>query len=327
MHTIDLNQPKQIVASILEKRTIENVCFVGCGASQSELYPASYFLTSTAKKLRVYHYIAAEFNTATPAWLGETTLVISASLGGSTPETVQANAVAKAAGAAIVSLTHAQNSGLAKDADYVIVHGFEENYGAKQEKMGYCLALALEVLQQVEGYDKYDAMIAAFDKIFDLADNSAKIARPAAKAFAQAYKDEPVIYVMSSGATEKVAYSISMFLMMEMQWIPSSYYHSGDFFHGPFELVDKDVPYILLMNDGKTRSVDARALTFLHRFDAKVTVLDAKDFGLSSVVGSDVAHFFNPLLLNAVFRVYAEEISFARNHPLTMRRYMWKLSY
>ena len=33
----------------------------------------------------------------------------------------------------------------------------------------------------------------------------------------------------------------------------------------PFEIVDKDVPFILLMNDGKTRPVDARALTFLHR--------------------------------------------------------------
>ncbi len=52
--------------------------------------------------------------------------------------------------------------------------------------------------------------------------------------------------------------------------------------------MDKDVPFILLMNDGKTRPVDARALTFLHRFDALTTVVDAKDYGLGNAVDSSV---------------------------------------
>lgn len=80
---------------------------------------------------------------------------------------------------------------------------------------------------------------------------------------------------MSSGATHEVAYSTSICLMMEMQWINSGTFHSGEFFHGPFEIVDKDVPFILLMNDGKTRNIDARALTFLERFDTKTEVVDA----------------------------------------------------
>ena len=80
------------------------------------------------------------------------------------------------------------------------------------------------------------------------------------------------------------------------------------------------------MNEGKTRSVDARALTFLHRFDALTTVIDAKDYGLSGTTG-DVSTYFNPLIHTAVFRVYAEELSYARQHPLTKRRYMWKLEY
>ena len=67
---------------------------------------------------------------------------------------------------------------------------------------------------------------------------------------------------MSSGATHEVAYSTSICLMMEMQWIHSGTFHSGEFFHGPFEITDKDVPFILLMNDGRTRQMDARALTF-----------------------------------------------------------------
>ncbi|PNV61528.1 phosphosugar isomerase [Clostridium sp. chh4-2] len=327
MYNINLNQVKEIVSDIVSKNTIENVAFVGCGASKSELYPAKYFLANASKKLRVAHYTANEFNYDVPDWLGETTVVITASLGGSTPETVKANAVAKAAGAVVVSVTHAAGSALTIDADYSIIHGFEANYAAKLEKMGYVMALALELLQQIEGYDKYDKMIAGFDTIFELAEKSALSAKKAAKEFAEAYKDAPVIYVMSSGASAEVAYSTSICLMMEMQWINSGSFHSGEFFHGPFEITDKDVPFVLLMNDGKTRSIDSRALTFLQRFDALTTVVDAKDYGLSSEISSDVATYFNPLLHTAVFRVYAEELSYARQHPLTKRRYMWKLEY
>lgn len=327
MYNIDMQNVKNIVADIVAKHTVENVAFVGCGASKSELYPAKYFLANASKQLRVTHYTANEFNFDTPDWLGDTTVVITASLGGTTPETVKANSVAKAAGATVVSVTHVAGSALTDEADYAIVHGFEANYAAKLEKMGYVMALALELVQQVEGYDKYEQMLDGFDKIFELAETSALSARKAAQKFAVEYADAPVIYVMSSGASTEVAYSTSICLMMEMQWINSGTFHAGEFFHGPFEIVDKGVPFVLMMNDGKTRPIDARALTFLERFDALTTCVDAKDYGLSSVICSDVATYFNPLLHTAIFRVYAEELSYVRQHPLTKRRYMWKLEY
>ena len=115
--------------------------------------------------------------------------------------------------------------------------------------------------------------------------------------------------------------------MMEMQWVNSGSFHSGEFFHGPFEIVDKDVPFILLMNDGKTRPVDARALTFLHRFDALTTVVDAKDYGLDKYVPASVKEYFSPILIDGILRLYAEAIAEERKHPLTLRRYMWKLQY
>ena len=123
MYNIDLANVKSIVADIVAKHNVENVAFVGCGASKAELYPAKYFLANCSKKLRVAHYTANEFNYDTPDWLGDTTVVITASLGGSTPETVKANSVAKAAGATVVSVTHAAGSALTKEADYTIVHG------------------------------------------------------------------------------------------------------------------------------------------------------------------------------------------------------------
>ena len=319
--------PKEIVKEIVSNKEVKSVVFVGCGASKADLYPAKYFLEQNAKKLRISHFTANEFNYATPNSIDEHTVVISASLGGTTPETVQANTVAKEKGATVISLTRSIDSPLTKDADYVIYHRFAENYAAKLEKTGFCLELAVELLNQIEGYVHYDKMIDGFTKIYDLSQASAEGARLQAKNFAERFKDEKVIYVMSSGATHEVAYSTSICLMMEMQWINSGTFHTGEFFHGPFEITDKDVPFILLMNDGRTRPLDARALTFLNRFNAKTEVVDALDWGLSSHIAKEVLDYFNPFVITAVFRVYAEELAEARQHPLTKRRYMWKLEY
>ncbi|MEQ2466359.1 SIS domain-containing protein [Niallia hominis] len=318
----------QIIVSIKEKQpNIKSVFFVGCGASKAELYPAKYFLEANSRTLRVSLYTANEFNFATPISVDDTSIVITCSLGGTTPESVEATTKAKELGAHVIAVTHVEGSALTKDADYKVYHGFEANYAAKMEKMTKVLGLATEILHQYEGYENYDKMIDGFGKIYGLIEKATSTVLPEAKAFADGYKDAEVIYVMSSGATHEVAYSFSICLLMEMQWINSGTFHDGEFFHGPFEVVDKDVPFLLLMNDGRTRPMDARALEFLQRFDAKTTVVDAKDFGLGSVIASEVVDYFNPMLISGVLRVYAEQLSYVRNHPLTKRRYMWKLEY
>nr|WP_263324442.1 SIS domain-containing protein [Neobacillus sp. Marseille-Q6967] len=318
----------QIISSIKEQQPeIKSVLFVGCGASKAELYPAKYFLEANAKNLRTSLYTANEFNYATPVSVDETSIVITCSLGGTTPETVTATSKAKELGAHVIAVTYEEGSAITKDADYVVYHGWAANYAAKMEKMTKVLGLAVEILNQFEGYEHYGKMQDGFSKIYDLIEKSVATVLPQAKAFADAYKDDEVIYVMSSGATHEVAYSFSICLLMEMQWINSGTFHDGEFFHGPFEIVDKGVPFLLLMNDGRTRAMDSRALEFLNRFDAKTTVVDAKDFGLGSAIASEVVDYFNPMLISGVLRVYAEQLAIVRNHPLTKRRYMWKLEY
>ncbi|MCY6957237.1 SIS domain-containing protein [Clostridium brassicae] len=320
--------PKNIITTIKERQpNIKSIVYVGCGASQADLYPAKYFLEENSKDIRVSLYTANEFNYATPKAVDSSCIVITASLGGTTPETVEATSKAKKLGAHVITLTHIENSPITKDADYVLVHGFEKNYAAKLEKMTLAVQLAVEILYQFEGYDNYKEMINGFDKIYNLIEESVSTVLPEAKKFANSYKDDKLIYLMGSGATAKVAYSTSLCLLMEMQWVNSGNFHNGEFFHGPFEIVDKNVPFLLFMNDGKTRPMDSRALTFLQRFDAKITVIDAKDFGISSVISPKVVDYFNPMLISGVMRVYAEQLAIARSHPLTKRRYMWKLEY
>ena len=91
---------QEIVAAIKNKQPeIKTVYFVGCGASMSDLFPAKYFLENNAKKLRTSIYTANNFNYSTPAAVDNTSVVITCSLSGGTPETVAATKLARKLGA------------------------------------------------------------------------------------------------------------------------------------------------------------------------------------------------------------------------------------
>ena len=319
---------QEIVTSIKTSNPkINNVFFVGCGASQSDLYPSKYFLAKNAKRLRTEVITANEFNYDPPVTAGPESIVVTCSLGGNTPETVAAAKKARELGAPVVCLTNKADSPLANNADYPIVHGFFESYSAKMQKLTKCLELAAEILNQFEGYAHYDDLLEGCKNIYKCIDDAVPFVRPFADQFGKSYKDDSVIFVASSGATQQVAYTFSSFILMEMQWVNSGSFSTGEFFHGPFELVEKDKPYLLLVNDGPTRPMDLRALSFMERMGAKVTVIDAKDYGLDKYVPATVKEYFSPILIDGILRLYGESIAAERKHPLTMRRYMWKLEY
>lgn len=323
----DNRELKALAAELTAGRTIRSVYFVGCGASRSDLYPAWYFLNQKARVLRASLHTANEFVYAPMDGVDETAVVITCSLSGTTPETVKATSVAKARGAVTIAVTHESGSAMTKDADAEIVFGWDSSYGSKEDKAIKVLLLAAELLNLVEGYADYEKMIEASEKIGPVIDKAAAAIRPEAQKFAAAYKDVPLLYVTSSGAMQETAWSFAACLMMEMQWIPASTFNDGDFFHGPFEMVEENAAYLLLMNDGSTRPMDIRALTFMQRFGAKVTVIDAMDYGLSRAAAKEVRDYFNPILVGGIIRCLAEELAEARNHPLSKRRYMWKLEY
>lgn len=328
-HITDNKALGGIISEILKGAPeINSVYFVGCGASRADLYPAYYFLNGNARRLRSSIHTAKEFNLAMPVAVDESAIVITCSLGGSTPETAESTQLAASKGAHVIAVTHTAGSPITKGAEHTVVFDWINNgYASKMDKMIKVLLLATEILQQTEGYVLYENMLRAAEKIYPAINEAVKSVVPEARAFAEAYKDAPIIYVTSSGATQEVAWSFSSCLMMEMQWIAASTFNDGDFFHGPFEMVDKDVPYLLFMNEGRTRVMDARAMEFMQRFDTKLTVVDSKDFGLSGIVGKELVDYFDPIMISPVIRIYAEQLAELRCHPLTKRRYMWKLKY
>ncbi len=322
---------KEVAAKAIAARQkfggINKICYVGCGGSLAALYPAKYLLEKESKALyRVGFYTANEFVQATPAFIDRNTLVIGSSHEGKTPETVAALKLAKELGAGTIAFTFFPDSEIKKVGDQVVVYSWGSDPVFSQKKEALVLRLAMELLNQLEGWGKYDQAMDSFDRYDQVALAAREKALPAAQSFAKNYALEKVIYTVGSGAGWAAAYMECICILMEMQWIHSNCIHAGEFFHGPLEIVDTETPFMIMMGDGPTRKMDERVKDFMEKWGRKFIIIDVKDLGIN-VIDNSVVEYFSPLLLTAVVDIYNQQLAFVRKHPLSTRRYMWKTDY
>jgi len=321
-----LNEQVKSVLESVSQRDIERVYFVACGGSLAVLYPAKYVLDRESTTLSSDLYSANEFIHRNPRTLGKTSLVVLCSLSGTTPETAQAAEHARRLGATTVAFTEDLNSPLGKQSEFAIEFKWGSEHNPFLGNYSLLYQLTFGLLSMRGEYDKLDAVVNGLQSLDTLFEKAKEQYHEKAVEFATNYKDDQVIYTMASGINYGVAYSFTTCILMEMQWIHSHVIHAGEYFHGPFEILDKDVPVILLLGLGETRPLDERALTFSSKYGERLIVLDAKDLNLDGVP-SEVKGIIAPIVLNFILRRYAEELATARNHPLSMRRYMWKVEY
>lgn len=305
---------------------MSEVFLVACGGSLVDLYPAKFFLASESCHLRSELYTANEFVHAVPKVLGERSVVILCSHSGDTPEAVEAAKVANAAGSLTVTMTHNKTSAIANYTDHNIVYEWGDESSVKNNPMAITLALCLEIVQQAEGYSHYREFQEALLKIDGVVRTARSKVVDGVKSFAETYQNENLFYILSSGASYGHAYGFAICSLMEMQRLHASSIHSGEFFHGPFEVTDKKTNFIVLVNEGRTRPLDQRVITFLKTYARNYVVIDARELGIG-IIPEPVVEYFNPVMFYSVLCDYREALAKIRNHPLETRRYMGKVEY
>lgn len=328
---------KSIIGEILEKKKadggVKSLYFVGCGGSLGALYPAKSFMERESADIKCALISSNEFVHSTPKDFGKNSVICLACHKGNTPETIAAARLGEEKGAAVIILTWLEQSEIVAYGDYVVCYAFDASpdhlagdidYG--QEKTVCALLVAVELLEQTSGYENYDKFMAGREMLTSVIRNARAHVAKRALAFAEEYKDDSIIYTMGSGAGYGAAYMESICIFMEMQWLDSSSIHTGEYFHGPFEITDENRPFMIQVSEGSTRPLDERCLNFLRNYAKRIEVLDAKELGLS-VIDPAVVDYFNHSLFNNVYPIYNHALAEARKHPLPTRRYMWKVEY
>ena len=321
---------KQMIIEIKEKIDkaggLKGVYFVACGGSLAAIYPAKYLIEAEAKNISTKIYNSNEFVYVTPTSLDERCIVICCSLK-ATNETVEAVKVANSTGAITIAMTGNTDTGMAKSGQYVAIYsnGYEQIHSRSNQSQG--LRIGFEILQQFEGYEKYDAAIKAFNAIDEIIADSKKNMLSTAQKFAQDFKDDEVFHVLGCGPLYGTAYSMVHCHLMEMQCRHATLIHSGEYFHGPFELTDKKLAMVLLMSTGRSRFLDERVLKFMKTYAQHYIVIDAKDTSIEEKIDPAVAEFFNSVVIVPIERFFVAEMAEVRGHSMDYRRYMWKVEY
>lgn len=320
---------KEIIREIKEKMEpvggLKAVYFVACGGSQAAIYPAKYLMESEAVEIGTKIYNSNEFVHATPKSLDNRCICVICSLK-ATAETVEAVKTANAKGAVTISMTGFPDTDMAKNGQYTVVYSNGDDQVYSKANQALALKLGFEILHQFEGYQHYDAAMAAYEKIDGIIETAKQTMLPQAKQFAERYKDEEIFYVMGSGPLLGTAYTMACCHLMEMQCRHAVMLHSGEYFHGPFETTDKELPIVLLMSTGRTRALDERAIKFLNTYAGNHMVIDAKEAGLTAIDDS-VAEFFNSVIMIPIERFFVSQMADLRGHSMDYRRYMWKVEY
>ncbi|AYN97080.1 SIS domain-containing protein [Pseudomonas sp. LTJR-52] len=323
----------QLALDALGNRPIDTVFFVACGGSLAVMHPNKFLFDQHASTLRAECYNADEFVMRHPRSLGPRSLVVLCSQTGTTRETVKAAAFAREHGAFTIGATEDRESALARAVDQVVKYDAHYTTGipidAANSNYAVLYQLGAALIDRYEGLELLPSLLHSLDSLQAVIDRALDGFAQTAACFAERYAQEPVIYTLSSGADYGAAYSFSICVLMEMQWIHSQAIHANEFFHGPFEVVDPNTPFILLLGLDDTRPLEERAQQFLERHGSKdkTLVLDARAFDFTGI-DSQWQGNLAPLVFFELLWSFAYQLAERRGHPmLVSRRYMKKIDY
>ncbi|GLI51418.1 MULTISPECIES: SIS domain-containing protein [Tepidanaerobacter] len=320
-----LSQRDEIEKTVKEllKRDIKNVIFAGCGGSLAIMFSCEYIMRQNSS-IPAFAYNAGEFNKLCPKLLGKNSLLITASYSGTTPETNEAVQIAKEKGAATIGFTGKADSPLSKNVDYVFLNNAKT--GATNANLIMLYEIIFSIMRELDGFEKYDAVMQALDTLPDNLAEVKKLAEEKAENFANEYKDETKFLTIGAGLSWGEAYAYAICILEEMQWLYAQPVHAGEYFHGPFEIVDENANLIILKGEDFGRPLVERVIDFSQKYTKRLVILDTKDYPLPGV-DEEMRGYLTPFVLSAALDKYSEKLAEIRNHPLSIRRYMGKVPY
>ncbi len=313
---------QKVAEEINEKQITDNIFLVGCGGSLMVMNPCKY-ICEVNSKINLFIYNASEFYTVRPSALSENSIVVLSSLSGETNEVIKSLEYAESVGATTIAFS-SKNSTLGDRVDYLFP--LSKGEGVNDSQLIILYQFIFNLIQRNGKFNKNDEI---FDALNSLPGNMVNIkeqAREEATAFAKRYKDENFFLVVGSGINWGEVYTFATCNLEEMQWIKAQPVHSGEFFHGTFELINKDTNIIIFKGEDKTRPIVKRVVDFSQKYSENVTLIDTKDYHLEGVDES-IREYFSPFVLSAVKEEYLKMLSRERNHPISTRRYMGQVSY
>jgi fructoselysine 6-phosphate deglycase len=303
---------------------IDRVVFLACGSPNRAMRGLQYWIERHSPTLEVRRHFPAEFVAQDPPRLDARTLVVLGSKSGTTPETVAAAEFLRDRPCITVAITQSASSPLAGLARHVFPIG-----ETPESFLGMAMiaqALVGGLLAGRDGWPHAQALLASLRALPEaVADAAASADRRGIDA-ALALRDDRHVYLLASGPCFTNAYVFGVCILMEMLWLHAYPVDAAEFFHGPFEIVERGTPLILILGEDPSRPLMERALRFCTRQSDRVFVYDSKDLAMPGIA-PEIRPLLAPYALQAALKRISANLSILHGKPLGERRYMWKGGY
>lgn len=305
-------------------RDIDRIYLLAHGSANRAMLGLAYWIEHFSPTLEVRRYFPSEFVTQNPARLDARTLVLLASKSGTTPETIAAAEFLRDKPCATIAFTLTAERKLATLAETALLAG-----DTSESFIALFMLMQTVVGGILSGRGEWtlgEQLLASLCRLPEAVADSAVANDRRAAEEACLYKDDRILYHIASGPGFTTAYVFGVCILMEMLWLHSYPIEAAEFFHGPFEIVDRNTPLILILGEDPSRPLMERVVRFCKKYTERLMIYDSRDFGMPGIDPA-IRPIVAPYVLQAALKRLAARLSVWHGQPLTTRRYMWKTEY
>lgn len=315
----ELREDIEKIAKKLYKDGIANIFFTASGGSNAVMQPFNYWMESKSE-IPSYLITAADFLAVGSKKLQKNSLVILLSKSGDTKETVEIAQKMESLKIRTVSFVNKADTLLEEHSTHAI-----NTFGYHPQEMAFYFLIG-KILEENGEFPEYEKFAEELKFLPEDMNVVAKQVDDKARNFAEKYKNADYQIWVGSGDLWGTTYCYSMCVLEESQWLRTKSVSSPEFFHGTFELVEKDVPVILLESEGATRCLDERVASFASKYTDEFTKFDMKEFSLPHI-SEKFRSIVEPSVMWAALRRVSLHLENIRNHSLAKRRYYRVVKY
>lgn len=297
----------------------ENICWFGIGGTYASALQADIHMQEKSN-INSFAENSSVFFTTGNRKIGKDTVVIISSVTGTTDVLIRGLEKVKETGATILAFVDSgSDSPIGKLSDIVI--SYPEN---EQLKFFMVADRFMYNNGEFSDYETYYEELESYlaDALVDVAEKSDEFAQ----SFAEKHHDDEMHYFVGAGNQYGATYSYAMCYWEEQHWLRTKSIHSAEFFHGMFEIVDRDTNVTVYVGEDSQRTLSERVANFLPRICGRYTIIDTSDYelkGISEKYRGSLSHLVMMEINNRI-DAYIEKIN---RHPVDIRRYYRQLDY
>ncbi|MBS5865658.1 SIS domain-containing protein [Olegusella massiliensis] len=308
---------EKVVDEVCEKG-YDLICYMGIGGTYaSALQTESHIKELSDLPILVEN--AARYNTLGNKRITDKSLIVISSVSGNTAEMVTVMDKLNKIGATSIGFIDVADSTLAKQVSYCIT--YPEN-----EQLKFFM-VADRLMKNVGQFPQYNEYYSQLDA--HLAEDLVSVAKASdefAQRFAEEHHDDKLHYFVGAGEQYGSTYSYAMCYWEEQHWIRTKSIHAAEFFHGMFEIVDRDTNVTVFLGEDAERPLSERVAKFLPKVCSRYTFVDSKDYeleGISEKYRGYLSHLVTHQVTNRI-DIHIERLNC---HPMEIRRYYRQLQY